>query len=128
MWRQWYASDAAQSVLVPRVDLSTVADGDVASAIAEWGEVAQRSLDLEKGPIGCAVHFDLGPSRAGRVLLVLHHLVVDGVSWRVLREDLESAYEQLGDVGRGTASVEDEQLRGVECGADCGRGVRRAER
>ena len=59
-------------------------------------ETAQRSLDLEAGPIGCAVQFDLGPSRDGRLLLVLHHLVVDGVSWRVLREDLESAYEQLG--------------------------------
>ena len=28
----------------------------------------------------------------GRLLLAIHHLVVDGVSWRVLREDLESAY------------------------------------
>jgi non-ribosomal peptide synthase protein (TIGR01720 family) len=28
-------------------------------------------------------------------LLVIHHLVVDGISWRVLIEDLESAYHQL---------------------------------
>ena len=26
------------------------------------------------------------------MLLVVHHLIVDGVSWRILREDLESAY------------------------------------
>jgi non-ribosomal peptide synthase protein (TIGR01720 family) len=98
-WRQWYASDAARSIAVARVDLSGVADADVAAAIAERSDVAQRSLDLEHGPIGCAVHYELGASREGRLLLVLHHFVVDGVSWRVLREDLESAYEQLGGSG-----------------------------
>ncbi|WP_426769414.1 condensation domain-containing protein, partial [Pseudomonas aeruginosa] len=28
-------------------------------------------------------------------LLVIHHLVVDGVSWRILFEDLQTAYRQL---------------------------------
>jgi non-ribosomal peptide synthase protein (TIGR01720 family) len=79
-----------------RADLAGVSDAEVDAAIAKWSEPAQRSLFLEGGPIGCAVHFDLGASRDGRLLLVLHHFVVDGVSWRVLREDLESAYEQLG--------------------------------
>ena len=50
----------------------------------------QASLDLEQGPLGRAVLFDRG--ERGRVLLlVLHHLVVDGVSWRILRDDLELA-------------------------------------
>ncbi|MCE1119031.1 non-ribosomal peptide synthetase, partial [Pseudomonas sp. NMI795_08] len=30
-----------------------------------------------------------------RLLLVIHHLAVDGVSWRILFEDLQQAYEQL---------------------------------
>jgi NRPS condensation-like uncharacterized protein len=32
---------------------------------------------------------------ADRMLIVVHHLAVDGVSWRILLEDLESAYNQL---------------------------------
>jgi hypothetical protein len=35
--------------------------------------------------------FDGGAGTEGRLLLVLHHLVVDGVSWRVLLADLAQA-------------------------------------
>ena len=40
------------------------------------------------------VLFECGADVAPRLLIVIHHLVVDGVSWRVLLEDLETAYEQ----------------------------------
>src|SRR5207302_1695578 len=41
-----------------------------------------------------AVLFDLGASARPRLLLAVHHLVVDGVSWRILLEDLDTAYRQ----------------------------------
>ena len=41
------------------------------------------------------VLFELGAARAGRLLLVAHHLVIDGFSWRILLEDLQKAYLQL---------------------------------
>ena len=46
-----------------------------------------------------ALHFNLGPDAPGRLLLAVHHLVVDGVSWRTLREDLESLYFQVTSGG-----------------------------
>ncbi|SER28292.1 non-ribosomal peptide synthase domain TIGR01720/amino acid adenylation domain-containing protein [Lentzea albida] len=51
----------------------------------------QRSLDLENGPLVAAILVDRGdePACLG---LVVHHLVVDGVSWNVLLEDLDAAY------------------------------------
>ncbi|WP_287815719.1 condensation domain-containing protein, partial [Pseudomonas sp.] len=55
-------------------------------------EQAQRSLDLHQGPLLRAV---LVPGEQPRLLLAIHHLVVDGVSWRVLLEDLQTAYRQL---------------------------------
>ena len=58
---------------------------------------AQASLDLEHGPLWRAVYFDHGRGRPGRLLLVVHHLAVDGVSWRPLLEDLGTAYQQLAD-------------------------------
>ena len=58
------------------------------------GEKAQRSLDLEHGPLMRAVLAQMADG-SQHVLLVIHHLVVDGVSWRVLLEDLQTAYRQL---------------------------------
>ncbi|MEO8564694.1 MAG: condensation domain-containing protein, partial [bacterium] len=94
-WRQWYAADATRSVALTHVDVTATTDDGIASAISTACEHAQPSLDLEHGPIGRVVHFDLGAARDGRLLVALHHFVVDGVSWRLLREDLESAYDQL---------------------------------
>ncbi len=56
----------------------------------------QRSLDLEHGPLLRALLVD-GPEGQQRLLIAIHHLVVDGVSWRVLLEDLQTVYRQLSD-------------------------------
>ncbi|WP_243248233.1 condensation domain-containing protein, partial [Pseudomonas maioricensis] len=55
---------------------------------------AQRSLDLPQGPLLRVVLAEL-PGGEQRLLLAIHHLVVDGVSWRILFEDLQSAYRQI---------------------------------
>ncbi|TBU87903.1 hypothetical protein DNK44_19445 [Pseudomonas dryadis] len=55
---------------------------------------AQGSLDLQRGPLIRAVLADVADGFQ-RLLLAIHHLVVDGVSWRILLEDLQSAYAQL---------------------------------
>lgn len=48
-----------------------------------------------------AVWFDAGPGRRGRLLLTIHHLAVDAVSWRILRTDLAAAWrgEELSPEG-----------------------------
>jgi amino acid adenylation domain-containing protein/non-ribosomal peptide synthase protein (TIGR01720 family) len=70
------------------VDLSTA--GNWQAELASRAEQAQAGLDLEQGPVGRAVYFSRGAER-GRLLLVLHHLVVDVVSWRILLEDFAAA-------------------------------------
>ncbi|USX56630.1 condensation domain-containing protein [Lentzea sp. HUAS12] len=64
-----------------------VVQGDVGQHM----DALQRSLDLENGPLMAAILVDRGdePACLG---LVVHHLVVDGVSWNVLLEDLDAAY------------------------------------
>ncbi|WP_034521062.1 non-ribosomal peptide synthetase [Actinomadura rifamycini] len=80
------------AVRVPRVDVS--GPGPV-----PWRDVAEREaaraardLDPEAGVMLRAVRLDAGPREPGRLLLVAHHLVVDGVSWRVLVPDLAAAH------------------------------------
>ncbi|WP_411382455.1 non-ribosomal peptide synthase/polyketide synthase [Pseudomonas sp. MPB26] len=58
------------------------------------GEEAQRSLDLSEGPLLRTVLVDMADG-SQRLLLVIHHLVVDGVSWRILLEDLQTAYHHI---------------------------------
>ncbi|SDZ66206.1 non-ribosomal peptide synthetase [Pseudomonas sp. NFIX28] len=69
----------------------TVAD---AQELQQQGLRAQRSLDLQQGPLLRAVLFTLGDG-SQRLLLAIHHLVVDGVSWRILLEDLQQSLGQL---------------------------------
>ncbi len=65
-----------------------------AQALEAMANQAQRSLDLQTGPLLRALLATLEDG-SQRLLLVIHHLAVDGVSWRILLEDLQQAYQQL---------------------------------
>jgi len=61
----------------------------------ERATALQASLNLEKGPLLRAALFTDQNEVPVRLLLVIHHLLVDGVSWSVLLEDLQTIYEQI---------------------------------
>ncbi|BBL70958.1 hypothetical protein MoryE10_15640 [Methylogaea oryzae] len=88
-----YAADDAP--LCAGLDLSAVADADLPAAIETAANQAQRELDLSNGPLLRLLHMDLGADRPGRLLLVVHHLAVDWVSWWILLDDLVRVYDQL---------------------------------
>ncbi|WP_410586700.1 amino acid adenylation domain-containing protein [Amycolatopsis sp. lyj-23] len=68
-------------------DLLSIAD-DLEPAVVR----AQQDIDIASG---CLLHGVLaGGGDAQRLVLVAHHLGVDGVSWRILLEDLATAYRQ----------------------------------
>jgi amino acid adenylation domain-containing protein/non-ribosomal peptide synthase protein (TIGR01720 family) len=92
----WRASivEASGPVPIARVDLRDVPDPDLAARIEEGAAAAQASLSLAEGPIVRVVCFDPGEPRPARILIVIHHVAVDGVSWRILVEDLWTAYAQ----------------------------------
>ncbi|MFE1948821.1 amino acid adenylation domain-containing protein, partial [Streptomyces massasporeus] len=80
---------------VERVDMSRVAADDRASMISDGMRRAQALLDPEAGVMLRAIWFDAGPATPGRLLLVAHHLIVDGVSWRILLPDLTTAWHAI---------------------------------
>jgi amino acid adenylation domain-containing protein/FkbH-like protein/non-ribosomal peptide synthase protein (TIGR01720 family) len=94
-WCQEY-SEAVEPVRVTRIDLSALHGAPWEAALRESVGELQGTLRLESGPLLRIAHFDGGLGRSSRLLLVIHHLAVDGVSWRILLEDLETAYRQLG--------------------------------
>uniref|UniRef100_UPI000491E175 non-ribosomal peptide synthetase n=1 Tax=Nisaea denitrificans TaxID=390877 RepID=UPI000491E175 len=64
-----------------------------ADALAERASHWQRSLDLKDGPVTRLVLFELTSGQ--RLLWCIHHLAVDGVSWRILLGDLDHAFTQI---------------------------------
>ncbi len=92
-WRQWHGP-AAGAWPLARFDLAELPASERPSALTSAAGQLQASLDLVQGPLARAAWFDLGAGEA-RLLLVIHHLVVDAVSWRILLEDLLTLWSQL---------------------------------
>ena len=85
-WQQAYAAP----VTAPGLWQAQASSDDELSALCDE---AQRSLDLTQGPLLRAALVSMADG-SQRLLLVIHHLAVDGVSWRIVLEDLQQAYRQ----------------------------------
>jgi amino acid adenylation domain-containing protein/non-ribosomal peptide synthase protein (TIGR01720 family) len=84
-----------ESVPFTVVDLSSTSKRSQTQALAKIAKDYQGSLNLYTGPLMQVVLFNLGRESGARLLMIIHHLVVDGVSWRILLSDLKTIYEQL---------------------------------
>jgi len=76
--------------LVRTVEVTGLDAAEIRRVVGE--QAAAAGLDVRAGVVMRVVWLDGGPSVPGRVLLILHHLVADGVSWRILLPDLSAAY------------------------------------
>lgn len=77
------------------MDLSAVSEDEQQRLIESAAASLQASLDTFNGPLMQVVLFDRGADKSGRLLLIIHHIAVDIVSWRILLDDLQTAYGQL---------------------------------
>ncbi|MFB9907499.1 non-ribosomal peptide synthase/polyketide synthase [Allokutzneria oryzae] len=103
-WHQYNAD-------INEVDALTVSTVDSEAAMELIADEVHASLDLTTGPLLRAVLFERGAERP-YLFLVAHHLVVDGVSWRILLDDLDTGYHQALrgdkiDLGGKTTSFRD---------------------
>ncbi|MEE4561814.1 amino acid adenylation domain-containing protein [Paenibacillus polymyxa] len=83
--------DIKESAWLQVMDLSS--ELDVRDRIANFSEEIQKSMDLTTGPLLKAGLFQT--IEGDYLLMVAHHLVIDGVSWRILLEDITQVYKQL---------------------------------
>jgi len=68
---------------------------DMGGAVAAWSAAAAARLDPDGGRMVQVVWLHAGRSQPGRVLLLVHHAVVDGVSLRILMDDLADAWDAV---------------------------------
>ena len=90
-WTQRYiAAEAAAPARTATLDLAMIApelqDGALQAACTRW----QSGFDIADGPVWAAGLIDGCADGRQRLSLAIHHLVVDGVSWRILLGDLQA--------------------------------------
>ncbi|WDF58187.1 amino acid adenylation domain-containing protein [Flavobacterium sp. KACC 22758] len=87
-WTQYNADSSNPHYKINFYDLRGHADE--LESLKNIGNELQSSFDISSGILLHAGHFRL--SDGDRLGLIIHHLVVDGVSWRILLEDLSALY------------------------------------
>lgn len=97
--QQWQASytdisESALATLICEVNLADYPAALAAQCIAEVGQAVKAEFRLQQLPLLRAVWFRGNQASDSRLLLVVHHLVMDGVSWRILHKELLQAYQQ----------------------------------
>jgi non-ribosomal peptide synthase protein (TIGR01720 family) len=92
-WRQSHAP-IPSGPFVHRVNLARLSDSERSASFEAEATQWQGSLNISEGPLLQVVWFEMGKGSSDRLLIVVHHLAVDGVSWRVLLEDLQTVYRQ----------------------------------
>ncbi|MCC5667073.1 amino acid adenylation domain-containing protein [Nostoc sp. CHAB 5784] len=92
---EWLATIGEMNNDIPYVccDLSALSATQQEAAMREISSQLQGSLNITHGLLLRVANFDLGEE--SRLLIVIHHLVVDAISWRILLEDLQTALSQL---------------------------------
>ena len=90
--QEWTQVNSAPESTVPfeRIDISQ--ETEVDEVLRSHAARLHASLNLQEGPIIRVALFD---GAVSYLLIVIHHLAVDTISWSVLLEDLETAYQQL---------------------------------
>jgi NADP-dependent 3-hydroxy acid dehydrogenase YdfG len=92
----WQQVNASSQEVVPfkRLDLSAVSPDAQIPAMKATATELHATLNLS-GSIVQVVFFDLGDQSSSYLLIIVHHLAVDVVSWRILLQDFQTAYQQL---------------------------------
>jgi non-ribosomal peptide synthase protein (TIGR01720 family) len=94
----WEASIAPTTEPLPfsSHDLSSLAGPEQQAAVERHAEELQRSLSLRRGPLIRFATFDLGPN-GQRLLVIVHHFAMDGLSWRPFWDDFDAILSSLRD-------------------------------
>ncbi|MGB3300324.1 MAG: amino acid adenylation domain-containing protein, partial [Phormidesmis sp.] len=91
-WQQTF-SDAIVPPTISHFDFSQMSADKQAKATQQAVQMLQANFNLQHGPLMGIGIFSLG-NQSSQLFIAIHHLVIDGVSWRILLVDLQQAYQQ----------------------------------
>lgn len=83
-------TDSSNPPQLVQIDLSHLTESEQVQAITDHGTRLHKDIDLAAGGLMRTALFTRGGNQSSWLLLSLHHLVVDAVSWQILLGDLET--------------------------------------
>jgi hypothetical protein len=78
-------------------NLADVSVEDKDRTIEKYTELLLENINITEGPLMLNAYLNFGPKRSGRIILIVHHFLVDAISVSTLIKDLQTAYRQLGE-------------------------------
>ena len=75
--------------------IDTPAPGNELHVLMQHAEIARSRIDVLEGPLFYVTLFQDSVTQEDYLHLIAHRLIIDAVSWRIIIEDLQSAYEHL---------------------------------
>lgn len=84
-----------EKVYIQQFDLADLPVAEQQKLVQETAVSLHAQHDLANGPIVQAAYFACGGIQPDRLFISIHHIAVDGISWRILLEDWQTAYNQL---------------------------------
>ena len=105
LWKQYYtAKYRLKDIDIEEIDLSCCKKSNVSEirVLIEQENTIQKEigrlhsrLDIEQGPVLKVAIFSGHSDGNQRLLILIHHLIVDGVSWRILLDNFCRLYHQM---------------------------------
>jgi len=86
--------EPGEQVRLDQVDLTGVAGTDKDRLLQDKAAEMLKGMDIVNGPVMQVASFKANTAADSRLLIIIHHLAVDIISWQLLVDDLEMAYLQ----------------------------------
>ncbi|GAA6615706.1 SDR family oxidoreductase [Scytonema sp. NUACC26] len=94
-WQQIEANTNDVDVMVEHINLSSVSENEQKYAVESAIQEIENNLNLSEKPLVKVAFIELQLPKSSYLVISIHPLLVDAVSWRILLEDLQTAYQQL---------------------------------
>jgi len=93
-WQQSYSKNSVNNEHFRFIDLSAFQEEIQAEKMKSEIDSVQKDLNIENGPLVKSILFQLTEVKQS-LFITSHHLVIDGISWQILLEDLAKAYKHI---------------------------------
>lgn len=91
-----YYSNVSCDCILEEIDTKDLLLTEIDNVVKECKERLCKSIDIHKGPLIRVALFTEN-NKPKSFMIVIHHLIIDGISWRILMDDLAKLYKQLVD-------------------------------
>lgn len=98
-WKQFNSPYKESSNVFSYEDLSNESSDNLSDKIKDDISKLQKEFKFSESPLIKIKLYKTPEEKDDKLLIIVHHLSIDGISWRILFEDLFTAYTQLSTGG-----------------------------